>query len=167
MSELDELLARAIELEQKAVEAGDGDDLGDLAADVDELAADAGGLDVNEPSLAEQQEWDDFDVNDELAAEDLDDEPAGVDFDEPDDEPEEKAAGGWGPCPLCGSTDRDEFDDGTARCSECGGVLERAVAKKHFDFDDLEPDEPVEVKSGLDTMDEMDLLRARRLELEG
>lgn len=202
MSELDELLARATALEEKAAEAGD-DDVADLAVDLDELAADAApALDVNEPApdpiegVGRNGEPLDADQNgvmdileesgvdeggDEWAGEaDLEE---GVDFDEPDDEPvlpdvedgrrmetDEQKAAGWAPCPLCGSTERDEFTDGTARCSECGGVLSPAVSKKHFDFDDLEPDdvaEPeAEVKSGLDTMDEMDLLRARRLELE-
>jgi len=196
MSELDELLARAIELEQKA-EAGDLDP-DELAAGLDELAADAGGLDVNEPTdddlsgfeaeatAVEEggDEWADSDLDDLGDPEDheaLEAEAEGVDFEEPDDEEpaleraedlgrmttdEEKAAG-WAPCPLCGSTERDEFTDDTARCSECGGVLFPAVAKKHYDFEepDDEPAGPVAEVKSLDEMDEFDLLRARRLEL--
>lgn len=184
MSELDELLARAIELDHKAASGELTDD--ELATELDELAADAelaAGLDINEPAPDD----DDLELGeggDEWAGvADPDDlEETGVDFDEPDDEPvleraedpdrvtpaEEKAAG-WARCPSCGSTERDEFTDDTARCSDCGTILSPAVAKKGFDFDE-EPDDATgpEVKSGLDgleVVDDFDLLRARRLEL--
>lgn len=177
MSELDELLARAVELDLKAAEAGD-DEVAELAAEVDELSADAGGLDVNEPGPDDLEPAGD-EGGDEWGGGEVDVDE-GVDFDEPDDAPLERAedlgrmvtdeekAAGWGACPSCGSTERDEFDDDTARCSECGTILSPAVSKKGFDFDDLEPDDApeVEVKSGLDTMDEMDLLRRERLDLE-
>lgn len=35
----------------------------------------------------------------------------------------EVKADGWRPCPSCGSTDADEFNDGTARCADCGTPL--------------------------------------------
>lgn len=178
MSELDELLARATAIDLKAAEAGD-DDLADLAGDLDELAADAQGLDTNEPDEAALDEWAGTDVDADNDPEDHEAlEPEGVDFDEPEDEPtgvdfdepEEKAAG-WGACPSCGSSDRDEFTDDTARCSECGTILSPPVAKKHYDFDDDLGGEPagpvVEAKAlDLEDVDEFDLLRARRLELD-
>lgn len=38
----------------------------------------------------------------------------------------EGKAAGWAPCPNCGSTDADEYADGTARCADCGTQLAKA-----------------------------------------
>lgn len=75
--------------------------------------------------------------------EDLDAE-LGTDFDPEDLEDPDAGAGGeakaLGPCPACGSTDRDDFADGTARCTDCGMPLDDAT--KGYDFVDL--DEPAD-----------------------
>jgi hypothetical protein len=64
---------------------------------------------------------------------------------------EEKAMGGWAPCPVCGSANVDEYADGTARCEDCGAALTRTEGKD-FDDDDLE------VKDYLDELELIDML---------
>lgn len=112
------------------------------------------------------------------------DDPKGMDFDEPDVDPfapvEAKA---FGACPSCGSTDVDEFADGRAACADCGFPMTEAKALDFgFDEDDDTPaewdgqawvplagkadDASLEVKSDSDALSEMELLMARRAELD-
>ncbi len=96
----------------------------------------------------------DFDADPDLADPELSEGPDGLaagvaedaEFD-PTLLPEGKALG-WAPCPNCGSTNADVFDDGTARCEDCGMPLVRSEEKAAggwdvgVDYD--EPDDPVE-----------------------
>lgn len=116
-------------------------------------------------------------------------EPEGVDFDDLEDPAEEKAAGAWGACPECGSTNRDEFADGTARCEDCGTPLAKAEGKDFVDLEvkdgfdvdawleeataEVDPfveeeksGDELETKGGTDTLTEMELLLARRAQLD-
>jgi len=143
MSELEQLLERAtrleVALEQKAgVHGGEvlpdgmtNDAALDLAAQGDPAAPDVVELQVKVAELEELVET-----------------LLGVD--------EVKAAAKEvdisGPCPECGSTDRDELADGSEQCAECGFLLESPDAPgdddedgddegKGFDFDSLADDD--------------------------
>jgi hypothetical protein len=125
-------------------------------------------------------------------ADDEDDEPAGMDYDEPDEAPataveagelvdgqagefdptlipSQGKAAGYAPCPDCGSTGVDEYADGSpARCEDCGTVVAR-LEQKDYDEADDELDgvlEVIEVKADTVMLSEMELLQARREALE-
>ncbi len=118
------------------------DVVGDVAAEVEALRDQVFAL---QASAAPGQ-----DAQADLEAAD-DDEPSGMDYDEPDAvegsaadapydptlAPQEKADG-YGPCPECASTGVDVFDDGRVWCEDCG--LPRTKRdEKGWDFE--EPDD--------------------------
>lgn len=172
--ELQQLLERATALEQAEVKAGTVPDT--LTPDaIEDLAAQAA-LEAVGPLQAEVEALRDALLIKELSEVDADDddEPAGMDFDEPDepkayDASEVKA---WEACPDCGSTGRDEFKDGTARCEDCGTVLSEEKALDLDDDDELAAlvagSELVVVEEKADTvaLSEIELLQARREALE-
>lgn len=211
---LAQLLARAIELEGKAADAGvevtpaavtESQAVVELQAKiaeleglVDELTAGDG---TPDPDILAELAAAGLVPADAAPAAELEDdglqgwvddwaeqqeEPVGADFDELADDPALELAGkaaGWAPCPDCGSTNVDEFADGTARCEDCGTLLSSAGPEqaKGYDFDDLEGvDEPVEAKADdeveaepeaavetkADTISEFELLLARRAQLD-
>lgn len=192
-ADLEALLARAVELDEKAAELELGSDpelVAEVKAEAAELretldaltAADRGRLepweaDDEEQGLAELAEFGDDDLGFEL-------DPALVPvFGEPAPEaaapeappvvePEGVAAiKAWEPCPEHGAAERDEFKDGTASCVECGESL---VERKAFDFDDFDAEldagavDALEAKAagdGTDELTEIELLLARRAAL--
>lgn len=138
---LRELLERAFELESKAAAVSDPG-VEELRTEIAQLQDDlyaltSGDTELEAEGLGELGELgaEPVGVDDD---EDEDEGDVGMDFDVPDDAPvdaevaervadavEGKAAG-WAPCPNCGSTDADEYADGTARCADCGTQLAKA-----------------------------------------
>jgi hypothetical protein len=100
-------------------------------------------------------------------------EPVGVDFEEPDGPADQQLkAAGFDPCPACGSAAADVYADGTARCEDCGMPLS-GTEGKGLDFDDDGEgfvadfaDETKDLEGGSDTLSEIELLMARRAELD-
>jgi rubredoxin len=183
MTELEKLLARAVELEQKADAIGVGDAADEAAvaaAAVAEALAESSepGVDPVADAEAADEPWvddpADHEAIDEGEVKGFDFDPEGVDLEAAFDAAYDVKAGGG--CPECGSTERDELVDGRVLCGSCGYELEPASGEeKGFDFDDLDaevPWEPVDESKALTDagdestqMDELDLLRARRVEL--
>lgn len=122
--------------------------------------AEGAGTDFEDLEVGLDDEGEDFGGYDFDALPDVEDEPTPGDLDSVTPTGEEKAAGPWGPCPTCGSLNRDEYADGTARCEEDGTALTRVESKGH-DFVAAE-DDALEVKTGLS---EIELLMHRRAEL--
>lgn len=193
LTALRELLARAVELEEKSaaeVEVDHAAELEEIAAIQAEADLPPGAEYAAVPAPADDFGWGD-----------------GVVFDFDDPKGWELEAKGWNPCPSCGSTNVDEYADGTARCEDCGTPLTGSgsvealgerntplperIEGKDFDFEDEgldelvgfdekalageEPDldewadfdlEPVaEAKADVETLSEIELLIARRNEL--
>lgn len=206
---LEELLARAVELEAKAeqivagveVEAAPGsaamegdvdavlaEGLASVQVALEELTAsgEAGGATEQQPVAP--------DLSGVEVSEDGSFVAAGYDFTEPG---EDYSLEGKGLCSGCGSSERDVWADGTAACEGCGLPLEgkghdfadeaedaelaaglagwgEFDESKGYDFVDDEPaPAPLEVKAapepvetGMVSIDEMELLRARRQQLD-
>lgn len=182
-ADLELLLARAVELDEKAAGL-------DLEADpvlVAEVKAEAAAIRETLEALTEPESG-------------LDDEAFGDPEDDPEPEPEPapgvdgevvdtpdpavppvddgEGVKSWEPCSACGSDERDEFKTGNASCAECGHDL---VEHKAFDFDDLDSafdehldallegkadEAALEVKAeDSEELSEMELLLARRAAL--
>lgn len=187
-TDLAELLARALLIEQKQAELLDGDvrygqttyddEPEDLAVRVAQLEdtifaltnSTAPGEDPVADFEAGDDDWDD--ELDELGV------PLGG------EQPVLTKAAGYGACPECGSGNADVYADGTARCEDCGWPLAETKSEG-YDFDDIDLDDELddddfelEAKGWADDEDEdgddpedseelteMELLLARRAAL--